>query len=93
MAITAFGSLARFQKTTKDYFLTGRSVPVGHLLHHVATETSTLSFTGCLPRPTPATWCLQLALGRTAAGEPPTIPALPCELFTSYDCSDASLRR
>ena len=27
-AITAFGSwFARFQKTTRDYFLTGRSVP------------------------------------------------------------------
>ena len=28
LAITAFGSwFARFQKTTRDYFLTGRSVP------------------------------------------------------------------
>src|SRR4026209_219482 len=48
LAITAFGSwFARFQKTTRDYFLTGRSVPwwaIGFTI--VATETSTLSFIG-----------------------------------------------
>jgi SSS family transporter len=47
-AITAFGSwFARFQKTTRDYFLTGRTVPWwGICFTIVATETSTLSFIG-----------------------------------------------
>src|SRR5467141_959034 len=46
IAITAFGSyFARFQKTTRDYFLTGRSVPWGAICFTVvATETSTLTF-------------------------------------------------
>src|SRR5258705_968640 len=45
-AITAFGSyFARFQKTTRDYFLTGRSVPWWAICFTVvATETSTLTF-------------------------------------------------
>ena len=44
--IVAFGSwFARFQKTTRDYFLTGRSVPWWAICFTiVATETSTLSF-------------------------------------------------
>ena len=44
LAITAFGSyFARFQKTTRDYFLTGRSVPWWAICFTiVATETSTL---------------------------------------------------
>jgi SSS family transporter len=48
VAITAFGSwFARFQRTTRDYFLTGRSVPWwGVCFTVVATETSTLSFIG-----------------------------------------------
>ena len=48
LAITAFGSwFARFQKTTRDYFLTGRSVPWWAICFTiVATETSTLSFIG-----------------------------------------------
>jgi SSS family transporter len=47
-AITAFGSyFARFQKTTRDYFLTDRSVPWWAVcLTIVATETSTLTFIG-----------------------------------------------
>src|SRR5688572_6577100 len=47
-AITAFGSwFARFQKTTRDYFLTDRSVPWwGICFTIVATETSTLTFIG-----------------------------------------------
>jgi SSS family transporter len=47
-AITAFGSyFARFQKTTRDYFLTGRSVPWWAVCFTiVATETSTLTFIG-----------------------------------------------
>src|SRR5919106_4536856 len=46
VAITAFGSwFARFQKTTRDYFLTGRSVPWWAICFTiVATETSTLTF-------------------------------------------------
>ena len=45
-AITQFGSyFARFQKTTRDYFLTGRSVPWWAICFTVvATETSTLTF-------------------------------------------------
>ncbi len=45
-AITLFGSyFARFQQTTRDYFLTGRSVPWWAIcLTVVATETSTLTF-------------------------------------------------
>jgi solute:Na+ symporter, SSS family len=48
VAITLFGSwFARFQKTTRDYFLTGRSVPGWAICCTiVATETSTLSFIG-----------------------------------------------
>ena len=48
LAITAFGSwFARFQKTTRDYFLTGRSVPWWAICFTiVATETSTLTFIG-----------------------------------------------
>ena len=47
-AITAFGSwFARFQKTTRDYFLTDRSVPWWAVCFTiVATETSTLTFIG-----------------------------------------------
>jgi SSS family transporter len=47
-AITAFGSwFARFQKTTRDYFLNDRSVPWWAICFTiVATETSTLSFIG-----------------------------------------------
>ena len=46
VAITLFGSyFARFQRTTRDYFLTGRSVPWWAIcLTVVATETSTLTF-------------------------------------------------
>ncbi len=48
LAITAFGSwFARFQKTTRDYFLTDRSVPWWAICFTiVATETSTLTFIG-----------------------------------------------
>src|SRR5215210_5491330 len=48
LAITAFGSwFARFQKTTRDYFLTDRSVPWWAICFTIiATETSTLSFIG-----------------------------------------------
>ena len=48
VAITAFGSwFARYQKTTRDYFLTDRSVPWWAICFTiVATETSTLTFIG-----------------------------------------------
>ena len=48
LAITAFGSwFARYQKTTRDYFLTDRSVPWWAICFTiVATETSTLTFIG-----------------------------------------------
>jgi SSS family transporter len=48
IAITQFGSyFARFQKTTRDYFLTGKSVPWWAICFTVvATETSTLTFIG-----------------------------------------------
>ena len=48
VAVTGFGSyFARFQKTTGDYFLTGRSVPWWAICFTiVATETSTLTFIG-----------------------------------------------
>ena len=47
-AITLFGSwFARFQKTTRDYFLAGRSAPWWAICFTiVATETSTLSLIG-----------------------------------------------
>ena len=48
LAITAFGSwFAKFQKTTRDYFLADRSSPWWAICFTiVATETSTLSFIG-----------------------------------------------
>ncbi len=48
VAITAFGSwFGRFQHTTKDYFLSGQSVPWWAVCCTVvATETSTLTFIG-----------------------------------------------
>lgn len=48
VAITAFGSwFAKFQKTTRDYFLADRSSPWWAICFTiVATETSTLSFIG-----------------------------------------------
>src|SRR5262245_56141831 len=47
-ALVAFGSyFARFQETTRDYFLTNRSVPWWAICFTiVATETSTLTFIG-----------------------------------------------
>ena len=66
LAITAFGSwFARFQKTTRDYFLTDRSVPWWAVCFTVvATETSTLTFIG-IPASAYAgnMTFLQLALG------------------------------
>jgi SSS family transporter len=90
-AITAFGSwFARFQRTTRDYFLSGRSVPWWAVCCTVvATETSTLTFIGI-----PATaysgnmTFLQLALGYVLGRLLVSVLFIPAyfrgELVTSY---------
>jgi solute:Na+ symporter, SSS family len=92
VAITLFGSqFARFQKTTRDYFLTGRSVPWWAICFTiVATETSTLTFIGV-----PATafagdmTFLQLVFGYVIGRVLVSLVFLPAyfrgELFTSYE--------
>jgi SSS family solute:Na+ symporter len=92
LAITAFGTwFARFQKTTVDYFLTGRSVPWWAICFTiVATETSTLSFIG-VPAGAYAgnMTFLQLALGYVIGRVLVSVLFLPAyfrgELFTSYE--------
>ena len=92
LAITAFGSwFARFQKTTRDYFLTDRSVPWWAICFTiVATETSTLSFIG-VPAGAYAgnMTFLQLALGYIAGRFLVSALFIPAyfrgELFTSYE--------
>src|SRR5262245_38229789 len=92
VGITAFGSyFARFQKTTRDYFLTGQSVPWWSLCCTiVATETSTLTFISV-----PATafasdmTFLQLVFGYVIGRVLISVLFLPAyfrgELFTSYE--------
>lgn len=92
LAITIFGSyFARFQKTTRDYFLTGRSVPWWAICFTiVATETSTLTFISV-----PATaytgdmTFLQLAFGYVIGRVAISLIFIPAyfrgELFTSYE--------
>ena len=92
LAITAFGSyFARFQKTTRDYFLTGRSVPWWAICFTiVATETSTLTFISV-----PATAYtgdmafLQLVFGYVIGRVLISMLFLPAyfrgDLFTSYE--------
>jgi solute:Na+ symporter, SSS family len=92
LAITAFGSyFARFQKTTRDYFLTGQSVPWWAICFTiVATETSTLTFISV-----PATayasdmTFLQLVFGYVIGRVAISIVFIPAyfrgELFTSYE--------
>jgi SSS family transporter len=66
VAITAFGSyFARFQKNTKNYFLTDNSIPWwGICFTIVATETSTLTFIGVPASAYAGNWAfLQLAAG------------------------------
>ena len=66
VAITAFGSyFARFQKNTKNYFLTDNSIPWwGICFTIVATETSTLTFIGVPASAYAGNWTfLQLAAG------------------------------
>ncbi len=92
VALTAFGSwFARFQKTTRDYFLTGRSVPWWAICFTiVATETSTLSFIG-VPAGAYAgnMTFLQLAMGYIVGRLLVSALFLPAyfrgDLFTSYE--------
>ena len=92
LAITAFGSwFAKFQKTTRDYFLTGRSVPWWAICFTVvATETSTLSFIG-VPAGAYAgnMTFLQLPLGYICGRFLVSFLFIPAyfrgELFTSYE--------
>ena len=91
-AITAFGSwFARFQNTTRDYFLTDRSVPWWAVCFTiVATETSTLTFIG-IPAPAYAgnMTFLQLALGYVIGRIIVSLLFIPAyfrgDLFTSYE--------
>ncbi|MGH9384892.1 MAG: sodium:solute symporter [Vicinamibacterales bacterium] len=92
LTITIFGSwFARYQKTTRDYFLTDRTVPWWAICFTiVATETSTLTFIGI-----PATayagnmTFLQLALGYIVGRLLVSLLFIPAyfrgELFTSYE--------
>jgi SSS family transporter len=94
VAITAFGSwFGRFQKTTRDYFLTDRSVPWWAICFTiVATETSTLTFIG-VPAQTYASSgnmaFLQLAAGYIIGRLIVSALFIPAyfrgELFTSYE--------
>ena len=92
LAIIAFGSwFARFQKTTRDYFLTDRSVPWWAICFTiVATETSTLSFIG-VPAGAYAgnMTFLQLAIGYIVGRLLVSVLFIPSyfrgELFTSYE--------
>jgi SSS family transporter len=91
-AITAFGSwFARFQKTTRDYFLSDRSVPWWAVCFTVvATETSTLTFIG-IPAAAYAgdMTFLQLALGYVIGRLIVSVLFIPAyfrgDLFTSYE--------
>lgn len=92
LAIVAFGSwFARFQKTTRDYFLTDRSVPWWAICFTiVATETSTLSFIG-VPADAYANnmTFLQLAMGYIVGRVLVSVLFIPSyfrgELYTSYE--------
>jgi SSS family solute:Na+ symporter len=92
IAITTFGSyFARFQKTTRDYFLTGRSVPWWAICFTVvATETSTLTFIS-VPASAYAgdMTFLQLAFGYVIGRVIISVIFIPAyfrgDLFTSYE--------
>ena len=92
IAITAFGSwFARFQKTTRDYFLTNRSVPWWAICFTiVATETSTLSFIGVPAGAFAGNMTfLQLAVGYIVGRLLVSVLFIPAyfrgELYTSYE--------
>ncbi len=91
-AITLFGSwFARFQKTTRDYFLTDRSVPWWAVCFTiVATETSTLTFIGVPASAFAGNMVfLQLAAGYIIGRILISLIFIPAyfrgELFTSYE--------
>ena len=92
IAITAFGSyFARFQKTARDYFLTGRSIPWWAICFTVvATETSTLTFIG-VPASAYAgdMTFLQLVFGYVIGRVIISLIFIPAyfrgDLFTSYE--------
>src|SRR3712207_4737672 len=92
VSITAFGSwFARRQHTTRDYFLTGRTVPWWAICFTiVATETSTLTFIG-IPAASYAgdMTFLQLAFGYVIGRVLVALLFLPAyfrgDLFTSYE--------
>ena len=92
VAITAFGSwFGRFQKTTRDYFLTDRSVPWWAICFTiVATETSTLTFIGVPAQAYVGNMTfLQLALGYIIGRVLVSLLFIPAyfrgDLFTSYE--------
>ncbi|MCC7007654.1 MAG: sodium:solute symporter [Acidobacteria bacterium] len=91
VAITLFGSwFARFQKTTRDYFLMDRSAPWWAICFTVvATETSTLSFIGVPAMSYAGNYAfLQLALGYVIGRIIVGVLFIPAyfrgELMTSY---------
>ncbi len=92
LAITAFGSwFAKYQKTTRDYFLTDRSVPWWAICFTiVATETSTLTFIGIPAQAYGGNMTfLQLAVGYIIGRLLVSVLFIPAyfrgELFTSYE--------
>ena len=92
LAITAFGSwFAKFQKTTRDYFLNDRSVPWWAICFTiVATETSTLSFIGVPAQAYGGNMAfLQLALGYIIGRIVVSLLFIPAyfrgDLYTSYE--------
>jgi SSS family solute:Na+ symporter len=92
VAITAFGSwFAKFQKTTRDYFLADRSSPWWAICFTiVATETSTLSFIGVPAQAYGgAMFFLQLAFGYIVGRVLVSLLFIPAyfrgELVTSYE--------
>jgi SSS family solute:Na+ symporter len=92
IAITTFGSwFARFQKTTRDYFLNDRSVPWWAICFTiVATETSTLSFIGVPAQAFAGNMAfLQLPLGYIVGRLLVSLLFIPAyfrgELYTSYE--------
>ncbi len=95
VAITLFGSwVAKFQKTTKDYFLADRSTPWwGICFTIVATETSTLSFIGVPAQAYTGNFAfLQLALGYIIGRVIVSAIFIPAyfrgDLVTSYELLD-----
>jgi SSS family solute:Na+ symporter len=95
LAVTLFGSwFARFQKTTRDYFLAARSAPWWAICFTiVATETSTLSFIGVPAAAYAGNFTfLQLALGYVIGRLIVSVLFIPAyfrgELVTSYQLLD-----